>query len=58
MNRDWFWVCAIETISGRPVVLGPYNTEAEATQFGFSKIKDGDFKVYSFPTVDRTAARD
>lgn len=57
-RRDWHWVCAIETVTGRPVVLGPYNTEAEANQFGFEKIKDGDFTVYPFPTTNKVTARD
>ena len=57
-RRDYFWVCAIEKISGRPVVQGPHDTEAEANQFGFAHIKDGDFTVYPFPTRNKYAARD
>lgn len=53
-----YWVCAIEKVSGRPILQGPHSTEAEANQFGFERIKDGDFTVEAFPTVDRTAARD
>jgi len=54
----WWWACAIEKVSGRPVVLGPYTSEEEATRFGFEKIRDGDFKVYPFDTYNRLAARD
>jgi len=57
-RRDYYWVCAVEKVSGRPVVQGPHDTEAEANQFGFEKIKDGDFTVEAFPTINRIAARD
>jgi len=58
IRRNHFWACAIEKITGRPVVLGPYDTEQEANQFGFERIKDGDFTVYEFDTRDKFAARD
>lgn len=54
----YYWACAVEKITGRPVVLGPYASEAEANQFGFEKIRDGDFVVHAFDTCDKTAARD
>ena len=57
-KRDWYWVCAVEKVSGRPVVQGPHDTDAEANQWGFEKIKDGDFTVYPFPTINKIAARD
>lgn len=58
IRRDYYWVCAIHKISGRPIVQGPHNTESEANQFGYEHIKDGDFEVYAFPTVNRITARD
>ena len=57
-RRDYFWVCAIEKVSGRPIIDGPYDTEAEANQFGFARIRDGDFTVYAFNTINKFAARD
>ena len=58
-QRDYYWICAVEKSSGRPVVDGPYDSETEANQFGFSKnINDGDFEVHAFNTIDRMAARD
>ena len=57
-RRDYYWVCAVENVSGRPIVQGPHNTEAEANQYGFAHIQDGDFKVYMFPTINKIAARD
>jgi hypothetical protein len=57
-KRDYYWVCAVEAVTGRPVVQGPHNTEAEATQWGFANIHDGNFKVYAFDTIDKTSARD
>ena len=57
-RRIFYWVCAIEKVSGRPVLQGPHSSEVEANQYGFEHIKDGDFTVEAFPTVDRTAARD
>lgn len=57
-RRDYYWVCATEQITGRPVVLGPYDTDREANQFGFESIKDGEFTVYPFPTINKITARD
>lgn len=57
-QRDYYWVCAIEKSSGRPVVQGPHNTDMEARQWGFEHIQDGDFEVYPFPTINKIAARD
>lgn len=58
VRRDYFWVCAIEKISGRPIIDGPHDTDMEANQWGFEHIRDGDFKVYSFRTINKQAARD
>ena len=57
-KRLYYWVCAIEKVSGRPFIDGPYDTEAEANQFGFAKVRDGDFEVYAFDTVNKFSARD
>ena len=57
-NTLHYWVCAIEKVSGRPVLQGPHDTESEANQFGFEHIKDGDFTVEAFPTINKFAARD
>lgn len=57
-QRDYFWVCAVEKVSQRPVVQGPHNTEREAREWGLMYIKDGDFEVLPFPTINKIAARD
>lgn len=55
---DAIWVCAVEKSSGRPVVHGVHNSEEEARQWGFENIRDGDFEVLHFPTINRYNARD
>ena len=57
-RRDRYWVCAVENESQRPIVDGPHDTESEAQQWGFAHIRDGNFKVYAFPTTDKFRARD
>ena len=58
-TRDYYWICAVDRVSGRPVVDGPYNSEQEANQFGFSKnINGGDFEVCRFATINKLNARD
>lgn len=58
-TRDYFWVCAVDRVSSRPCIDGPYDSEQEANQFGFSKnINGGDFEVYPFKTSNRITARD
>jgi len=57
-RRDYYWVCAIEKATERPVVQGPHDSEMDANQWGFANIRDGDFKVYKFPTRNKFAARD
>lgn len=47
----------MDKVTGRPVILGPYNSETEANQFGFQKIRDGDFMVEVMDTRDRQAAK-
>ena len=57
--REYYWICAVDRVSQRPVVDGPYNSESEANQFGFSKnINGGDFNVYQFDTRNKFSARD
>lgn len=57
-QRDYFWVCAIDKASQRPILQGPHNTDTDARQWGFEHIRDGDFEVFSFPTINKQAARD
>lgn len=40
---------------GRLVILGPYNSEEEASQFGFQKL-GSDFETYDLPTRDKSRA--
>ena len=59
ITREYYWICAVDRVSGRPVVDGHYNSEHEANQFGFSKnINGGDFSVYKFDTINKFSARD
>lgn len=57
-RREYFWVCAVEKATGRPVIQGPHNTEDDARQWGFEHIKDGDFEVVPIRTINKIAARD
>ena len=57
-RRDWFWACAREYTTGRPVVFGPHSTEVEAEQVAIRHLGEGEFVVYAFPTVNKIAARD
>lgn len=56
-RQVYYWVCAVDKVTGRPVILGPYTNESEANQFGFQKISDGDFVVEAMDTRDRQAAK-
>lgn len=58
MNTNYYWVCAVHSISQRPIVQGPHNTEMEARQWAFANIPNENFEVYAFPTVNKIAARD
>lgn len=57
-QANYWWVCAVEKTTGRPLVHGTHNTDTDARQWGFEHIKDGDFEVFAFPTVNRISARD
>ena len=57
-RKPYWWVCAIEKASGRPIVQGPHNTDSEARQWGVENIRDNDWEVLSFPTVNKEMARD
>lgn len=57
-QKEVYWVCAIEKSSQRPIVQGYHLTEDAARQWGWEHIKDGDFEVCLFPTVNKIAARD
>lgn len=56
-QRDYWWVCAIEKTTGRPIVHGTHLTDTDARQWGFEHIRN-DFEVLPFPTVNKIAARD
>ena len=47
----YYWVLAVEPMSGRPVVLGPYPSEGEANDMGFSKLGTN-FEVIPLSTRD------
>ena len=47
----YYWILAVEPITGRPVVLGPYSTESEANDVGFNKC-GGTFEVLPLKTRD------
>ena len=55
-RRDYYWVCAI--VDNRPFVQGPHGTEINARDWGREHANSVDFEVLSFPTIDKTAARD
>lgn len=57
-TRQAWWVCAIDKVSGRPIVQGPHFMDSEARQWGFEHIRDNDFEVLQFPTVNKESARD
>lgn len=56
-SREYFYIVAT-SVSGRLVVLGPYNDESEANQIGFTKIKEGNFEIVPIATSSlQTATR-
>lgn len=57
-QRDYYWVCAVEPKSGRPVVQGPHNNEYGARNWGLDHMKGFEFEVLAFPTINKMAARD
>jgi len=50
-----YWILAVEPKTGRPIVLGHYNTEEEANKVGFQKI-NGSFEVIPLKTTDPNRA--
>ena len=54
-KQPYYWLCAIEKTTGTPIVDGPYNSEEEARNIGFSKIRD-DWEVIPMKTRDRNRA--
>lgn len=40
---------------GKPVILGPYRTEEEASNFGFQRL-GSNFETYDLPTRDKARA--
>jgi len=57
-GQNYWWACAVEYTSTRPVVLGPHVTEREAREVALRHDGEGEFMVYAFPTVNKFAARD
>jgi hypothetical protein len=55
MSRTYYWILTLDSESGRPIVLGPYGTEAEANEIGFSKIGTS-FEVIPLQTRNVAAA--
>jgi len=54
-RREYYWLLAVDKVSGRPVILGPFDTEEEGNRIGFSKIDSGNFEV--IPLNTRNAQR-
>ena len=56
-SREYFYIVAT-SVSGRLVVLGPYEDETEANRIGFNKIKEGNFEIVPIATSSlQTATR-
>ena len=51
MVTTWYWVSAITNVSGKPIILGPFDTEEEANMVGFNKV-GGTFRVVPLSTKD------
>lgn len=49
-RREYFWLLAVDKASGRPIILGPYDTEEEGNRVGFEKIDSGNFEVIPLNT--------
>lgn len=49
-RREYYWILAVDKSSGRPLILGAYDTEEEANQVGFQKIDSGNFEVVPLRT--------
>lgn len=54
-NREYYYIVAT-SVTGRLVVLGPYEDEMEANRIGFNKIKEGNFEVVPIATRDLATA--
>jgi len=48
---NYSWILTVDKNTGRPVVLGPYNSDDEANQIGFGKL-GGQFEVIALKTRD------
>lgn len=55
-RRDYYWICAVEKTTGTPIVDGPYDTEDEAFQVGYTKMRGEQFEVKPIKTIDRNKA--
>ena len=51
-RHEYYWILAKDNTTGRPIILGAYNTEEEANQIGFQKIRSGNFEVVPLRTRD------
>ena len=49
-NNLYYWILAVDNSSGRPIILGPYDTEQEANSIGLTKIDSGNFEVVPLNT--------
>ncbi len=54
-HNIYYWILTVDKATGRPVVLGPYGTESEANDIGFSKLGVV-FEVVPLRTRDVTLA--
>ena len=57
LSREYSWLLAIDKVSGRPIILGPFDDDNEANRIGFEKIQ-GSFEVHRLKTRNRMMARD
>ena len=57
-RREYYWILAVDKPTGRPVILGPFDTQDEANKIGFEKIDSGNFEVVPLNTRDSQKAKD
>lgn len=51
----YFWLLALDTASGKTIIMGPYMSEDDANRVGFEKLA-GHFEVVPLPTRDSAKA--
>jgi hypothetical protein len=57
-GHNYYWACAVESTSGRPMVFGPHSTDVDAREVALRHSGEGEFEIYRFPTINKFAARD